>query len=77
MQPIGVHSMRPVLVLMMATTASLLLASCALHAAAGVKGCRTPARARGKAAIGTDLRAGVGQASGEETAASAKAGVEA
>jgi len=41
-----------------------------------VKGCRTPARARGKAAICTSLRAGVGQASREETAAHATVVVE-
>lgn len=45
----------------------------ALHS---VKGCRTPARARGKAATCTDLRAGVGQASREETAAHATVVVE-
>ena len=36
-----------------------------------VKGCRTPARARDDASIRTGLRAGVGQASREETAAHA------
>ena len=41
-----------------------------------VKGCRTPARARGKASIGTSFRAGVGQASREETAAHATVVVE-
>jgi hypothetical protein len=41
-----------------------------------VKGCRTPARARGKRSICTGLRAGVGQASREETAAHAAVVVE-
>jgi hypothetical protein len=44
--------------------------------AAFVKGCRTPARARSKASIGTGFRAGVGQASREETAAHATVVVE-
>ena len=41
-----------------------------------VKGCRTSARARGNAAIDAGLRAGVGQASREETAAHAAVVVE-
>ena len=42
--------------------------SCPSPAPASVKGCRTPARAHGKASIFIGLRAGVGQASREETA---------
>ena len=45
-------------------------------AAAAVKGCRTPARAGDDATVRTGLRAGVGQASREETAAHATVVVE-
>ena len=38
------------------------------EAVASVKGCSTPARAKRLAAAGSELRAGVGQASREETA---------
>jgi hypothetical protein len=43
-------------------------------ATASVKGCPIPARVRRDAARERDLRAGVGQAPGEETAARATAG---
>jgi len=41
-----------------------------------VKGCRTPARTCGNAATYIGVRAGVGQASREETAACAAVGIE-
>jgi len=41
-----------------------------------VKGCRTPARRCGNAATYIGVRAGVGQASREETAARAAVGIE-
>ena len=46
------------------------------QSSAAVKGCRTPARTCGNAATYIGVRAGVGQASREETAACAAVGIE-